>query len=80
MRDITKNCNFAPEFKIIAMEFTGKIIAYPPREAEVQKLAATSGNHKSTLSKTTTNIRARCASTYLAQTKLSSSTFKWAKN
>ena len=62
------------------MEFTGKIIAILPREAEFQKLAATSGNHKSTLSKTTTNIHVKCASTYLAQTKSSSSTFKWAKN
>ena len=58
MRDITKNCNFAPEFKIIAMEFTGKIIAILHREAEFQKLPATSGKRKSLLSKTTTNIRA----------------------
>ena len=36
-----KNCNFAAEFKIIAMEFTGKIIAILPPRGGVSK---TSGN------------------------------------
>ena len=37
----SKNCNFAAEFKIIAMEFTGKIIAILPPRGGVSK---TSGN------------------------------------
>lgn len=41
VRDIPKNCNFAAEFKIIAMEFTGKIIAILPPRGGVSK---TSGN------------------------------------
>ena len=38
---LLKNCNFAAEFKIIAMEFTGKIIAILPPRGGVSK---TSGN------------------------------------
>ncbi len=40
-RILLKNCNFAAEFKIIAMEFTGKIIAILPPRGGVSK---TSGN------------------------------------
>ena len=77
---LLKNCNFAAEFKIIAMEFTGKIIAILPPRGGVSK---TSGNEWKSQEYVIENHdqypRKMCFDVFGAD-KSSSSTFKWAKN